>query len=585
MHYLHVPPVVVFLRNLSLLQLDELPDRPDLSTRIFAGGQHTLRQRVKGVEWALYHLFVIWDPEGTRNKLRPFFPPLEPLQSVNLRAALFRALSEARKNGDWGRETVVRKTMLDDCQGDKCEELLATFSTAVLRKVIASSSERLMTTPAMRLSTAKTIPPEDRDILVSLILAYRSSLNAMSEKRAHLRRNHDRFAHLLDVKTLELARRARDKPPPLLADVSDFEGLAQEVKGNWLGSEEWVDMLLAGGVRNCSDGMLELPFRKVWSGANREEDPDKPSVTDLVLGLEERLSQQRHRLRRWQMFHVSVGQNGDAQRQANRDRRENQTLVFQKHQLLTMSSLSKAVRQSAVFTAQDARYQSILSSMNEALVRITGEAKPAQRPRLEPPENNTLTSSPHITITTPAVDNVTGLSPPGSPLCSEHAFLADSPTVLPAVHSPTETISKFESGQSANKVDVKAAVALLERTRQSMSLLPPQPTSRPRKSVTSQLPRLSQQFPVNQFETRRTSSCGSVSDRSGATTPRDDLFSEDADYASVFKSRPRIATSPHCSPTVHVGIADSDGPASSAEPDLGTSPLASTTMKSWQRGS
>ena len=67
MYSLHSPPVVVFLRNLSLLQLDELPDRPDLSTRIFAGGQHTLRQRVKGVEWALYHLFVIWDPEGTRN--------------------------------------------------------------------------------------------------------------------------------------------------------------------------------------------------------------------------------------------------------------------------------------------------------------------------------------------------------------------------------------------------------------------------------------------------------------------------------------------------------------------------------------
>lgn len=449
-----------------------------------------------------------------------------------------------------------------------------------------------MTTPAMRLSTAKTIPPEDRDILVSLILAYRSSLNAMSEKRAHLRRNHDRFARLLGAKTEELACRARDKPPPPLADVSDFEGLAQEVKGNWLGSEEWVDMLLAGGVRNCSDGMLELPFRKVWSGANREEDPDKPSVTDLILDLEECLSQQRDRLRRWQMFHVSVGQNGDGQRQANRDRRENQTLVFQEHQLLTMSSLPKAVLQPAVFTAQDAKYQSILSSMNEALVRITGEAKPAQRPRIEPPENNTLTSSPHITITTPAVDNVTGPSPPGSPLCSEHAFLANSPTVLPAVHSPTDemgyrTISKFESGQSANKVDVKAAVALLERTRQSMSLLSPQPTSRPRKSVTSQLPRLSQQFPVNQFETppRRTSSCGSVSDRSGASTPRDELFSEDADYASVFKSRPRIATSPHCSPTVHVGIADSDGPASSAEPDLGTSPLASTTMKSWQRGS
>lgn len=473
---------------------------------------------------------------------------------------------------------MVRKTMLDDCQGDKCEELLAAFSTAVLRKAIASSPERLMATPAVRLATSKIISPEDRDILVSLILAYRSSLNAMSEKRAHLRRNRDRFARLLEAKTEELVRRAQDKPPPPLADVSGSGGLVQEVKGNWLGSEEWVDMLLAGGVRNCFDGMLELPFRKVWSGVNREEDPDKPSVSNPVLDLEARLSRQRDRLRRWQMFRVSVGQNGDGQRQANRDRSENQTLAFREHQLLTISSLSKAVRQPAVFTAQDARYQSILLSLNEALVRINGEVKPAQRPRLEPPENSTLISSPHITITTPEVDNATGPSPPGSPLCSEHASPADSPTVRSSTDKMGyRTISKLESGQSASKVDVKAAVALLERTRQSMSLLSPQPTSRPRNSVTSHLPRLSQQFPVNQFET--------PPDRSRASTPRDELFSEDADYASVFKSRPRIATSPHRSPTVHVGIADNDNPVSSAEQNPGTLPLANTTMKSWQRGS
>jgi hypothetical protein len=35
---------------------------------------------------------------------------------------------------------------------------------------------------------------------------------------------------------------------------------------------------------------------------------------------------------------------------------------------------------------------------------------------------------------------------------------------------------------------------------------------------------------------------------SGGSTPRDKLFSEDADMSSVFKSRPKIAMSPMLSP-------------------------------------
>ncbi len=64
-------------------------------------------------------------------KLQPFFPALEPLQSLNLRAALFRCLDQAKKNGVLGRDTVLRKTMLDECKGDRLEEVLAVFSIAV----------------------------------------------------------------------------------------------------------------------------------------------------------------------------------------------------------------------------------------------------------------------------------------------------------------------------------------------------------------------------------------------------------------------------------------------------------------------
>lgn len=59
-------PVTVFLRNLRLLQLDQQPDWPGLSSRLFSPSQQLQRQRVKGVEWALYHLFALWDPEGAK---------------------------------------------------------------------------------------------------------------------------------------------------------------------------------------------------------------------------------------------------------------------------------------------------------------------------------------------------------------------------------------------------------------------------------------------------------------------------------------------------------------------------------------
>jgi len=61
--------VSLFLTNLHLLDLDLLPDWPGLNLLTFtnkdaAQGQ---KKRVQCVEWALYQLFAIWDPEEARN--------------------------------------------------------------------------------------------------------------------------------------------------------------------------------------------------------------------------------------------------------------------------------------------------------------------------------------------------------------------------------------------------------------------------------------------------------------------------------------------------------------------------------------
>lgn len=100
------------------------------------------------------------------------------------------------------------------------------------------------------------------------------------------------------------------------------------------------------------------------------------------------------------------------------------------------------------------------------------------------------------------------------------------------------------------KVEEDPRATLLERTRRSMSLLPAQPRE-PRKSMHKH--RHSRQFPTNQFETpkKQPAILEDVEDM----TPPEQLFSQDADYDSVFKSRPKIAMSPTDSPTLDESFA------------------------------
>lgn len=57
--------IPTFLTNLRLLDLDLLEDWPDITTATFAGTTQNHKRRVQAVEWALYRLFEIWDPEDT----------------------------------------------------------------------------------------------------------------------------------------------------------------------------------------------------------------------------------------------------------------------------------------------------------------------------------------------------------------------------------------------------------------------------------------------------------------------------------------------------------------------------------------
>ncbi|KAK3398313.1 HAUS augmin-like complex subunit 6 N-terminus-domain-containing protein [Sordaria brevicollis] len=316
-HVSHVSNISLFLTNLRLLDLDLLPDWPDINQATFsvkdaAQGQ---KKRIHCVEWALYQLFNIWDPEETRNKLKPFFPPLENVQSLNLRAALVRSLEQAKKNGVLGRDAIVRKTMLDECKGERLEEILAVFSAAVLKKVVAEQQKHDPRKRHPALAQALALENRgysgDRSELTALILAHRASLcRTLNEKKA-TRERYREFSDLLKVKEQAIADRRRRAQAAQRRRQNDGKVISHDVKldvwrtvrNNWSGNERWLETLLHGDKDSQKGGVASVPFDKVWRRVQTGRASELEEKSDWLLDeLNDRVNSQKERLQKWQTF-------------------------------------------------------------------------------------------------------------------------------------------------------------------------------------------------------------------------------------------------------------------------------------------
>lgn len=450
--------------------------------------------------------------------------------------------------------------MLDDCKGEKFDELLAVFSTAVLRKLVAASASEMIWNPAMTLSTASSISPTDYQNIIPLILAHQVSLNATGARHSCVQETYEQFSRLLDDKKVELTDRAsnlsrQDKGRSEL----DSDGLAHELQTNWLGSEEWASALLDGGSHSSTDGFLELPFSKAWKQATELTVDGLGSgvKSDLVVDLEDRVLRLRGRLRRWHEFSDSLRKERDGSNDPTISARQESRLAFRDHQSLTVASISKAVRESADRgrTLNEAD-RSFMSSVNEAIIRVNGKS------HIERPQTSSVTFSeresvpawmamkhPHPVRSSCSEDTRACIPPkrnsPEIPIEPPEPLHSSPPIVRlpPDHHSESDEEPDAEPLKPSTST---SSYTLVERTRKSISLIPPIPTHESQHPPKRRGPRPS--FPVNQFETPRKSSRPQIA---RSSTPQDKLFEEDADYASVFKSRPRIALSPISSPAVH----------------------------------
>ncbi|KAK3702259.1 hypothetical protein LTR37_014970 [Vermiconidia calcicola] len=301
--------VSLFVTNLRLLNLDLLPDWPNITTSSFSN--HDARTRTKCTEYALYQVFRLYDPATTADKLQPFFPPLEPLQSINLRAALFRCLNELKKSGLLPKETVLRKTMLDDCQGERFWEICLSFSAVVVRKSLQQKQKRdgYGRPVAEKLGLAQGAGKSQRESMLPLAIAHRAALTrVLSEKQ----RKKETYARLYDVllekenelrqrkvRSQEVGQRTKAAQPEKLKAVE------QVIERSWVGSTDLKDALIEGDTCSKGDGMLLNSFDKFWRSDSAEA-RGRESVgaeIGLLQSLNDKATQQTARLRKWQDFH------------------------------------------------------------------------------------------------------------------------------------------------------------------------------------------------------------------------------------------------------------------------------------------
>ncbi|TQS37689.1 hypothetical protein Golomagni_01832 [Golovinomyces magnicellulatus] len=305
--------ISLFLTNLRLLNLDLHEDWPNIDSLTFSKNnlQQNQKKRISCVEWALYQLFVLWNPEEACSKLQPFFPPLEPLQSLNLRSALFRCLDQIKKNGVLGQDVLLRKTMFDECKGEKFEEILAIFSNVVLKKVLQSECFEKNEAIAKQLAQENLSYLGERNLFLSLIIAHRVSLRQHLKVREELRTNYRNFSTQLGEIESRLEKRqenlkikmnesfnqcnSTEKPSKELQDISK---LSYEDNLNWLHD------ILSGETATENESLLSVDFDDIWYHVEKGTTcgVETKNRTSLLEIFDKRHQEQESRLTLWQDF-------------------------------------------------------------------------------------------------------------------------------------------------------------------------------------------------------------------------------------------------------------------------------------------
>jgi len=288
---------------------------------------------------------------------------------LNLRAALYRALTELKKNGVLGKEIVLRKTMLDECKGEKFEEVISAFAMAVLRRTARAKNDA-----RLELAFSDHLSGQQQAQLLPLIIALRSSLQQQLSQRRKFQGQAEVYAGLLAQHQASIKnRRALLSRLPMLEDrlkATDPEDIAD----SWVGDDRWAEILVSGPTRS-EDQFLQAPFEEGWEAVLDGKNINMGYQTDLLEDLNARIAKQGIRLRKWKTFAASL-QNKQAQTAkaprvpTSSEEYSSGLLHFDRHQSLQLCSKPMRARSEEQPVPMAPIHETLLASMEAELANL-----------------------------------------------------------------------------------------------------------------------------------------------------------------------------------------------------------------------
>lgn len=204
--------------------------------------------------------------------------------------------------------------MLDECKGERLEEVLSVFSTAVLKRLVQDDGghEVIAQQLALEKFHYTSVPTEDMSVL---LLAHQVSLRRILEKKQEAGGHYNVFARVLREKDEQLTRKKEELEKAIEEDRStefvskaETQVLQDRVRKNWYGSNEWLESVIHGDGPAEDGGLLFQPFDRVWKNveAGNLEEIEGKRRKGLLEQLDARVQEQNSRLEKWMSFREQI---------------------------------------------------------------------------------------------------------------------------------------------------------------------------------------------------------------------------------------------------------------------------------------
>jgi len=282
--------------------------------------------------------------------------------------------------------------MLDDCKGERLEEVLAVFSNAVLKKVLQDAGTGEHAALAQQLALENFSYHGERSVLSALIVAHKASLSKHLQSKQQAKARYHDFSNLLDLNDRRIARRheqlkqaiTENDPQQQISD-QEVSNVQNQVRNNWSGNSEWLESILFSDNRAHREGILSIRFDKVWKHVERGtiSEVEGQSRIGLLEQLDARVKSQESRLARWQDFGRTLTKPGEASPSKKPETKSSDggkiDLGFNLHQAIQIGrkECEEPVQSTAVSLEE---YNRLIENMRSELAEV---GKPQERQKAD----------------------------------------------------------------------------------------------------------------------------------------------------------------------------------------------------------